>query len=439
MYGCQCPKRLFLHKFKQELADPEEEEQQAIFQSGTNAGLLARQLFEGGIDASPPDPFSYQKSVAETHEYLKTHKVIYEAAFQFGGVMCAVDILVKEGNGWHAYEVKSTNSVKPQHRLDAALQYYVIKNAGLSIVDFSIVHFNREYVRVGDINVNELFTASSVLGDAESQTEFIASKIYELKGVLKLKEEPMIEPGDFCFEPYECNFTQHCWQGIPDEVEEIEDVEPVIDKKAIKEFIEQVKYPLYHLDFETVMYGVPEFDYSSPYQQIPFQFSIHEQVGPDAEVEHYPFLGDGVNDPRLQLIEHLIKILGKEGTVFGWNISFERTRLKELARNFPEHEQGLMAIHDRMIDLMKPFKTEAYYHPGFKGSASLKRVLPVMVPELSYENLNIQEGGTASFIYSRLKHMDEQTAAETMNDLLEYCELDTLAMVKIWEQLKDSL
>ncbi len=438
MYGCQCPKRLFLYKFKPDLANEQDEQQQAIFVAGTNAGLLARKLFEGGVDASPSDTFSYQKSVADTQRYLKTHNVIYEAAFQFEGVMCAVDILVREGRTWHAYEVKSTNSVKEQHKLDAALQYYILKNSGLPLSDFSVVTFNRAYVRLGDINVQQLFIAESVKDFAEEQTEFVTSKIDELKKVVASKKEPIIEPGDFCFKPYECNFTEHCWKDIPEEIEEVDvsDV-PFIDRKALKEFIKKVDYPLYYFDFETIQYGVPEFDYSSPYQQIPFQFSIHVQENPGAEVKHYSFLGDGINDPREQLIQKMMKLLGTKGSIFGWWISFEQGRIKELAKSFPKYEKELFAINDRMIDLIKPFKSEAFYHPEFKGSASLKSVLPVVVPELSYEALAIQEGGTASFVYSQLKSMDEKTSAENINNLLEYCHLDTLAMVKIWEKLKN--
>lgn len=439
-YGCQCLKRLYLHKFRSELANPEDEQQAAIFQAGTDTGKLAQQLFPGGVDASPPDPFSYQQSVKDTKGYLKTHDVIYEAAFQYDGVMCAVDILVREGNKWHAYEVKSTNSVKEQHRLDAALQYYVLKNSGLSLRDFSVVTFNRDYVRIGELDVQKLFVTHSVKQYCKEETAFVGTKIWELKLMLEERIEPVVEPGDFCFKPYECNFTQHCWADVEEEEEEeIEDNEPVIDKAAIKSFIEQVEYPLYHLDFETVMYGVPEFDYSSPYQQIPFQFSIHMQQNAKAEVEHYAYLGDGQNDPREELIKELIRIIGAKGTVFGWNIIFEKARLQEMARNFPKYKKQLMAIHDRMIDLMKPFKSKAYMHPGFRGSASLKNVLPIMAPELSYQNLEIQEGGTASFIYSQLKHMDKKTAALNRTNLLDYCHLDTLAMVRIWEKLNEAI
>ena len=141
MYGCQCPKRLWLHKFKPGLRDEEDEGQQAIFQSGTDVGMLARNLFPGGVDASPVDSFHYQQSVADTSRYISEGKtVIYEAAFQFSGLLCAVDVLAKKNGKWYAYEVKSTTSVKPAVHQDAAFQYYVINHSGIALADFYIVH-----------------------------------------------------------------------------------------------------------------------------------------------------------------------------------------------------------------------------------------------------------------------------------------------------------
>ena len=140
LYGCQCVKRLWLHKFMPEVRDEEDEAQTAIFQRGTNVGLIARQLFPGGVDASPVNAYSYQKSVADTARYIGLgHTIIYEAAFQYDGILCAIDILVKKNNKWHAYEVKSTCSVKPQHIQDAAFQYYVLTHTGIELEDFFIV------------------------------------------------------------------------------------------------------------------------------------------------------------------------------------------------------------------------------------------------------------------------------------------------------------
>jgi hypothetical protein len=476
MYGCQCPKRLFLHKFKPELANPVEEAQEAIFQSGTDVGVLARDLFPGGKDASPSDTFSYQKSVQLTKELIDAGaNVIYEACFQFDGVLCALDILVKKRGKWYAYEVKGSTSVKEQYLQDAALQYYVITQSGLPLQDFSIVHLNNEYIRQGDLNIQQLFTIESVNNEVTELQDFVKEKIAELKSLLTKKKEPVMDIGPHCSDPYGCNFTNHCWKDFPKvdnifsllygpgwllyndgykHLDEIPEDYPLqkrpafqlkhyrsgethIDAEAIGEFLQTIEYPLYFFDFETYMPAVPEFDYSRPYQQVPFQYSLHVLKSPNSKLEHYSFLGDGVNDPREKLIQGMLNLLGTKGSIIGWNVSFEKTRIKELAENFPKYGRRLLALNERMVDLMMPFKSRWYYHPEFQGSASIKNILPVLVSELSYEKLSIQEGGTASLVYTQLKNMDKQTAAGNMNDLLEYCHLDTLAMIKIWEKLQD--
>ncbi len=272
MYGCQCPKRLYLHKKHKNLANPEDERQEAVFASGTDAGLLAQQLFPNGVDASPPDAFQYALAAKNTQAYLATHFVIYEATFIHNGVMCAVDILVRKGNQWYAFEVKGTNSVKAQHITDAALQYAVITGSGLELADFSIVHFNKEYVRIGDIDVQQLFTAESILKQVWSEQDFITEKIIELKQVLSQPEIPAIEIGAHCEKPYPCNFSNYCFKDLVIEEEEIPTGPIQVHPRAVSGFIQDVSYPLYFFDFETMMYGVPQFDYSKPWQQLPFQY-----------------------------------------------------------------------------------------------------------------------------------------------------------------------
>ena len=215
MYGCQCPKRLWLHKFKPSLRDEETEEQTAIFQTGTDVGLLARKLFPYGIDASPQTPYQYQQSIADTAKYIrKGVNTIYEAAFQFDGIMAAIDILVEKKGKWYAFEVKSTAKVKSQHIQDAALQYYVITNSGLPLEDISIVHLNTDYVRYGDLDIQKLFTCTSIHKEVEDLQPFIIEKAAELKAVLKLKKYPVIEVGDQCFKPYDCDFYGFCSKDL---------------------------------------------------------------------------------------------------------------------------------------------------------------------------------------------------------------------------------
>lgn len=475
LYGCQCPKRLFLHKYRKDLRNPVDERHQAILDSGTSIGELAQSLFPGGVDASPPDAYSYDVSVAKTQEFIKRGEtIIYEAAFQFEGVLCALDILVKKGNSWYAFEVKSTTSVKPQHEADAALQYYVVSNCGYYLSDISIVFLNNQYIRKGELETKKLFTTQSVLDAALEQQETVHQKIQELKGMLARREEPQMDIGPHCFAPYACDFSGHCFSHIPrtdsvfelpartawklyDEgythlldipqeyalpkntalqLEHYRSGEPLIDKESINKFLAPLTYPLYYFDFETIMLGIPEFDDSKPYQQIPFQYSLHVQASENAELEHHFFLGDGRTDPRSEILQRMLQDLGTTGSIVCYNMTFEKQRIKELAFRFPEFKKQLLAINERVVDLMTPFAKRWYYHPNFKGSYSIKNVLPVLIPELRYDALGIQEGGMASLVYEQLKFQDEETAALQRQHLLEYCEMDTLAMVRVLEFLR---
>ena len=438
MHGCQCPLRLYFHKFKPELRNPEDDEQTAIFAAGTNVGVLAQGLFPGGINAEPPDPFSYHLSVEKTEELIKQGaNVIYEAAFNFEGLLCAIDILVRKDGRYYAYEVKGSTKVKDTFIRDASFQYYVITNSGIKLEDISIVHLDNQYVRVGDLEIGKLFAIESIHDEVKENQVFIAEKAAELKELVRAKKEPGISPGNHCFSPYECDFTAHCWKNVVKEQEDPE--EECFDTESVIEFLDEFEYPLHFFDFETLMPAIPEFDYSRPYQQIPFQYSLHIQKDKGSEINHFAYLGNGKSDPRERLIIQLLKELEGSGSIVTWNKTFEITRLKEMARDFPEYGKRLTAIIERVVDLMVPFRRKNINHPGFEGSYSLKKVLPVLVPELSYENLEVQEGGTASLMYSELKNQAKEVQKLQREQLLEYCHLDTWAMVKIIENLRNKI
>lgn len=433
MYGCQCPKRLYMHKFNSAFRNPEEEAQTSIFAAGTNVGILARDLFPGGVNAEPPDFFSYHIAVEETKEFIDTgHKIIYEAAFNFEGVLCAIDILVNEGGKWHAYEVKGSTKVKEPFILDASLQHYVISNCGLPLEDISIVFLNNQYVRTGELELQKLFSRQSIKNEVIGNRDFVHGKIAELKLLLREKKEPIIDIGAHCYKPYECDFTGHCWTNFEPEVSTSQEY---VDIESIRTFLDEWEFPLCFFDFETIMPAVPEFDYSRPYQQIPFQYSLHTQDTKNSEIRHVEFLGDGFTDPREGLIISLLQQLKGHGSIVVWNKTFEMTRLREIARDFPKYANSIELILEQIVDLMVPFRKKWYYLPEFNDSYSLKAVLPVLVPELSYGDLTIQEGGTASLIYSQLKNHEAEVQSQHRERLLEYCKLDTLAMVEIYRKL----
>ena len=435
MYGNQCMKRLWLHKFNPAVRDEEDEKQTAIFQSGTDVGLLAQKRYYGGVDASPVDAFHYQQSVFDTANLIaKGVKVIYEAAFQFDGVLAAMDILVKRNNKWYAYEVKGSTKVKDQFVQDAALQYYVITKSGLPLEDIFIMHLNNEYVRYGELDLQQLFTPASVLETVKNKQAEIAEKILDLKIMLKSKQYPDITMGAQCNNPYACDFIGHCSKGIT--TIEPDYGQPKIDKEAIQVFLDTLEYPLYYLDFETWMAPVPEQDGYWAYRQIPFQFSLHIQDNPDAELRHLEYLAENRHSNLLAFTEQLIKALGTAGSIMVYNKAFENTRLRELKEQFQEHENAITALQERIIDLITPFRKKQYYLPEMEGSYSIKQVLPALFPELSYDQLKIGNGIDASATFYNLdKVTDAAEVASTRKALLEYCKLDTLAMVKILEVL----
>ena len=476
--GMQCTKALYYHKHNRELRDELTAAQEAIFAQGTSVGELACQLFPGGVDCSPESYYEFQKAVIKTREEIeKGTEIIYEAAFQFNGVLAALDILVKDKNGWKAYEVKSSTSVSYTYLLDASIQYYCITNSGIDLKDISIVHINNQYVKDGPLDVNELFTIESVKDRVLQLLPGIPNQVAELKKVLKQPQAPVRDIGPHCSDPYQCDFAGHCWKHIPEysvfnisrlraakkfelynnDILHLKDIpdnfplndnqwmqvqselnnETFIDKVAIGSFIDDLEYPIYHLDFETFASAVPIFDGSRPYQQLVFQYSLHIEHE-DGSVEHREYLAEtNGEDPRVKFIERLIEDCSDIGDILVYNIAFERGKLVDLIEFSSKHKTPILKIIDRLKDLMVPFQKRWYYTPAMQGSYSIKKVLPALVPNLSYQDLNIQEGGTASNTFSQMIQGNFTGDIEqTRKDLLAYCELDTLAMVKILNVLK---
>lgn len=474
----QCQKALYLGKYHSELKDEISEDQRALFSQGTSVGELATELFPSGTDITPENFYDFSASIEKTKDLLKQKDVIiYEASFEFGGVLCALDILVKKDGVIKAYEVKSSTEVKSVYIQDAGLQYYVMKSSGYAPEEISIVHINNEYVRQGKLDITQLFTIASV---KERIIEFqpeIPTLLKEAKATLEGNKVPDIDIGPHCHSPYSCDFAGHCWQHVPDysvfnlsrltsdkkfelyytgildfkdvpkdyrlnenqrlQVESELTGDVHINKTEIQNFLSALSYPLQFLDFETFQSAVPLFDNSRPYQQLVFQYSLHIQNKKDAKLTHYEFLAEvNGSDPRENLIDQLITHTKGDGHILVYNIGFERGRLNELKEIFPNKEDDIQAIIERLVDLMIPFQKKHYYAPDLKGSYSIKKVLPSLVPDLSYSDLEVSNGGMAMDIF---KHMMQGTyngdVASTRKALLEYCGLDTYAMVKIVEKL----
>jgi len=472
--GQQCLKYLYLYKYRRDLKDAISDSQEATFQSGTDVGILAQDLYPGGVTI-PFDDVSFDEQATLTADAMaQGHKTIYEATFKKDGLFARVDILNKVGTSWDINEVKGSTQVKNVHYDDLAFQYYVINGLNVPIGKASIVHVNNEYVRKGKLELKRLFAVEDITKDIKAMQGDIARQIATQKA-LKEGDMPTVDIGGHCHDPYDCEFLGHCWKHIPEPsvfslrgrginsfgwyqqgVVELKDLPQselpehaqqqvkaylekgvTIDRAAIKEFLDTLWYPIAFLDFETFMSAIPPFDGTRPYEQIPFQYSLHVQKSATSEPVHYSFLAEPNVDPRRSLIAQLVGEIPAGACVLAYNMSFEKRVLTGLGEMFPVHAKTIEKIVENMRDLMDPFRSRAYYSWEMMGSYSIKEVLPVLVPELSYKELEVGDGGAAMDAYHRMCSTAEQNEVNKIREaLLKYCHLDTLAMVKILERLR---
>jgi hypothetical protein len=473
--GLQCHKSLYLHKYHPDLKDEISEEQKTLFQSGVNVGIYAQKLFPGGVEILF-DNVSLSKQIKRTMiEIENGAKVIYEAAFSYDNVFVKVDILRKSRGKWEIYEVKGSTGVKDVHYDDIAVQYYVLKGSGLSVSKAFLVHINNQYVRQGEIEVDKLFTIQDFSNDVIEKQKSIKNEIDKMRRMLK-SQEPNIDIGEHCTDPYDCDFCGYCWKHIPEKsvfnlkgagpnkfdlyrqgIIRLEDIprdilpqsqriqlEGTLDKKnitnkaAVKEFLDTLWFPICFLDFETTfMVPIPMYDETRPYQQVPFQYSLHYLEKENAELQHYEYLAPAHVDPRKELLDKLLKEIPENACVLVYNKTFEIGVLNNLAKWFPEYFDQIKNIILNIRDLMIPFRRKDIYRWEMEGSYSIKYVLPALVPELSYDDMEISDGGIASNSWLSMRDLEDLDATERIRKaLLEYCKLDTLGMVKIIEKLK---
>lgn len=473
--GLQCHKALWLARHPPAFELPAKPELQARLELGTAVGILAQQLFPGGTEV-PFEGLSFADQLARTGELLEQGaEVVYEASFRFDGIFVKVDILVRDGGSWQIHEVKMGTAVKEVNLDDVAIQHYVLAGCGLDVSRSCLVHIDNGYVRDGAIEVGRLFTSEEVTGEALARQAALPELIAGMRRTLGGAGEPEIDIGPWCTDPYECDFIPYCWRHIPEDsvfslrgrgvdkfalyyqgIVRLADVpldalsaaqrfqleatlgrKDATDGEAIRAFLGTLWYPLCHLDFETFDTPIPPFDGTRPYQKIPFQYSLHIERQPGAEPEHFAYLAPPNVDPRRGLAEKLIAEIPEEACVLTYNQAFEKSVLRDLAAIFPDLSDDLQKRIDNIRDLMAPFKKRHLYRWPMRGSYSIKEVLPALVPDLSYKGLSVADGGMAMLAYHEMcAAEDPERVAEIRRDLLEYCELDTWAMVRILGALR---
>jgi len=482
--GIQCPKSLWLKKYTPDVLTPPDAAAQAVFETGNVVGELACDLFPNGKEV--PFTRDYSEMIATTKAYIDEGvQNIYEATFNYNGILVMVDILHVDAEGVSLYEVKSSTSVKDIYLHDVSIQYYVLKNLGYHVKSANVVHIDNTYIRGDALELDKLFAVVDVTAEVMTLQENIPHVLSEFETYLEDRDnEPDIDIGAHCNKPYECDAKAYCWkvqrnipeysifnifnlgskkqvelyeQGIvnicdiPDgydmtvkQAQAVRDYKSGlthIDKEAIEGFLSTLTYPIYHLDFETFQQAIPQWKGISPFMQIPFQYSLHIEHE-DGTLEHREFLAKDGSDPRELLAHKLCEDIPQDVTVLAYNMSFEKGVIRKLALEYEALSSHLLAIHDNIKDLMTPFQQKHYVTPSMNGSYSIKYVLPALVPDMAeaYKELDgVQNGSEAMSAFANMLKLEDDEKRKMRKALLAYCKLDTLAMVRVLEKLRENI
>ena len=493
---CQCDKALWLKTYRPEL-EVIDEATKARFEMGNVVGDLAMGLFGEYKEAHaeyPDGKLDLAAMTEQTRQWMEEGvENICEASFSYDDNYCAVDILRKTEDGWAIYEVKSSTypefkgrpSELEKYAPDIAYQKWLLTQCGVNVTGTFLVCLNSDYVRHGDLDLQNLFVIIDMQGMVANELLKVPNNVTLAKKTMERADEPDTDIDNHCHSPYDCTFWDYCSRHLPKlsvfdvyggkgkqfpfskkvelykagkvafedlhsesigpiqnlQIACILDQRDYIDREFISQFLSELYYPLYFLDFESMQDAVPQYDNTKPYTQLCFQYSLHIKESENAPYLHKEFLApsDG-SDPRRALAEQLCRDIPMGVCTVVYNKTFECTRLKEMAEVFPDLAAHLTDIHDHIKDLLVPFQTGHFYLPAMGKSFSIKSVLPALFPDepsLNYHNLDsrVQNGGDAMTIFPRIKDMPADEQKATREALLRYCELDTWAMVKVWERL----
>lgn len=482
----ECPKNAWMKIHKPDIYYAAElsEFEKHIIETGNEVELVARQLFPSGVLIEGRD----EKAQLETLDYIaKKGPTIFQPILVKDGFLAAIDVLKydPENNGYQIYEIKATNEVDEKvHLYDLAFQVALLRKCDVKVTGINLLHLNKEYVRDGELDIIKLFSIDDVSEAIEDMLAVVSDEMDIALAYLSTEKEPN---GPCCCvykgRSSHCSTFKHSNPHVPEysvhdlnrigsskkklmelvdsNVFHIHEADGrivfsesqqnqidvhindrvLIKKDMIAEEFSKLEYPLYFLDYETFPSAIPLFDGYSSYNQVPFQYSLHVLRSPDAEPESFEFLYTGSDDPCPALAESLQSHIGPKGSVIVWYKPFEKSRNSEMGVRLPGCKEFFETINGRVFDLMEIFSKQYYVHKDFKGSSSIKKVLPVLVPELSYKELLIKEGGTASQAWKKIvdgKYSKEE-AAELINALKIYCNLDTYAMYAIFKRLVNIL
>ncbi len=471
--GLQCPRLLWVSINDKNRLPPIDAATQFVFDQGHQVGELAKQLYPGGYDIPAGD---FMGNIQETRHAMQRRVPLFEPGIMTPNLYARVDILNPVGDdAWDIIEVKSGTSVKAVNYADVAFQKYCCQRAGLEIRNCYLAHVNNKFVRHGVASAAEFFTVADISPEVYDLLPGVMDQVETMLQGMRAPGCPDGIVGEHCTDPYPCALAAECWGFLPRhnvftlysggkksygllqedvldlaeipadfklnekqrlQLEAVSKGEAHLDRAGIGAFLEALKYPLYYLDFETFSPAVPLYDGMRPYQRVPFQYSLHVVAAPGAPASHYSYLMPDRADPRPTLLAGMRAQLGDGGSVVVYNQSFEQGVFKELAEAFPEYADWCQGITARMVDLLQPFRGFLYYHPDQMGSASMKKVLPVLTGH-GYGDLNISDGEYASvrFFSTTFGEAPPAEREQVRADLEVYCGQDTEGMIWIVDAL----
>lgn len=450
--GEQCLKQLYLHKKRSFLRDRMPEERLAIFHRGTNVGIYAQELFPGGIDAGPKHPSQYKKAVEKTAMLIQNgQEVIYEAGFQANKTLILLDILVKNGDGWNAYEVKSSKKLSETYYKDAALQFYILEEYGLKVHSFSLININTDYTLDGDIDINKLFIITDVTKEVKERKEYVKLKIEEELAILEEDHSPKIEIGAHCFHPYDCDFIGHCWKNIksPSVFEipslsleqqfDLNSKNDTLNKILENENLDQIQLKqikskinieeILNLDENTIQRihdiknnsqdyvfvkvlhftpALPLYNGTRPYQSIAFAISTLPFGGKTSDIEC--FVAEGSTNPEIAIKTKLNEILNdKKAIVFNNNIENTDT-----------------------FDLLRLLETGEYFHPDINNDYSNKSISKALGIKPPWKGISMDIVAAQYYDEIIRNHKNKEEKMDAINKYLKR-EIDFL--LKFWNRI----
>lgn len=478
----KCAKAAWLTRYKPETRVRSAADIQSL-EEGHVIGDIAKGYFGSFVEATAyreDRSLDISQMIEKTKKFIRDGaENICEAAFSYNGVYCAVDLLHREKDGFAIYEVKKYTSVKDIHIVDVALQKYILEGCGIKIVGTYLMHLNGDFVREGAIDLKKLLIIEDIGAAVSEEQKNIERVLPEAEAYLAAESEPEMEISGNC---EHCDYFEHCTSFLPkpnvfdshyssfnkklecynsgiltlDQVMDAEeqmflkkhplavavaDGSIYVEKDNIREFLETLSYPLYFLDFETTKAIVPEYDGVKSSQQVAFQYSLHYIKEEGGELFHKEFLAESGTDTRRAVAERLVADIPNDVCVLAYNMSFECGRIQELADTFPDLAEHLLAIKNNIKDLIIPFRKKYCYTRAMEGSYSIKYVLPALFPNeprLNYHNLEgVHNGGEAMSLFPQIAAMPPEQAKNARKWLLAYCELDTFAMVMVWQRLRE--